>query len=220
MLLILSKTWWRALGREEENSERALGLEAEQKSAPAEVAQEVLPPLTENVEEEEGPEEGAEEEPTAGETETVGEETPFVDDDVPTTAYDLDMGRPIERERTGHALPWKGRVRNAKEFFSEEILYRFDLLQKEDRGELAGSYRIELKGYHGGVWSLVVGDDLQVVNRREEGDVVLIMQQRDFISLVNGDINPQLAILAQKVKVTGDIRKASLFQALLFPAGE
>ena len=81
-------------------------------------------------------------------------------------------------------------------------------------------YRIELKGYKGGIWTVDLGDELTVVNRREEAEIVLTMQQRDFIHLVNGEMNPQLLILAQKLKVQGDIRKAVKFENLLVPSSE
>ena len=141
-------------------------------------------------------------------------------DDPLAGAFDLERGTPINpidgySERDN--LPARAKVKSAKEFFSTEILYRFDILEDEDRTELKGSYRLELKGYQGGVWTVSLGDALEVVNRREEAEIVLTMQQRDFVTLVNGQLNPQLAIFAQKMRVSGDVKKAILFQNLLCP---
>ncbi len=137
-------------------------------------------------------------------------------------AYDLEAGEPVRpRVRDeGPGLPGKTKVRSAKEFFSQEILYRFDILEPEERAPLLGKYRLELKGYRGGVWTVFLAEDIQVVNRREDADVVLTMQQRDFVSLVNGDLNPQLGILAQKIRIQGDIRKAAAFNEILTPSSD
>ncbi len=141
-------------------------------------------------------------------------------DDPLAGAFDLERGTPLNpldgyQERDN--LPVRAKVKSAKEFFSTEILYRFDILEDDDRADLKGSYRLELKGYQGGVWTVNLGDALEVVNRREDAEIVLTMQQRDFVTLVNGQLNPQLAIFAQKMRVSGDVKKAILFQNLLCP---
>lgn len=159
-----------------------------------------------------------EEEEDAGEEDFSG-----VIDDPLAPGFDLDGGDPLDevsaREET-RRYPYRSKIGSAAEFFSTEILYRFDILEDEFRTEVAGKYRIELRGYNGGVWTISLGDDITVENRRDEADVVLSMQQSDFLHLVNGKINPQLAMLSQKVKVVGDVRKAVSLQALLFPSQE
>ena len=123
------------------------------------------------------------------------------------------------REDTPPRLPPRARVASAKDFFTEEAVYRFDLMLPEQRDELKGDYRIEVKGNKGGVWSLKVDAALEIVNRREDADVVVSMQQKDFIQLVNGDLNPQMAMLAQKMKVLGNLRSVATLQSLLVPPG-
>ncbi|MBP9838259.1 MAG: SCP2 sterol-binding domain-containing protein, partial [Proteobacteria bacterium] len=117
--------------------------------------------------------------------------------------------------------PRRRRVRTniytAKDFFNEEIHYRFDILDDDERKELEGTYRLELKGYQGGVWSVKVGENIEIVNRREDTEIVINMQHRDFLSLANGQLNPQLAIFAQKMKIVGDLKKAINFQLLISP---
>lgn len=148
------------------------------------------------------------------EVETQGEEDPLA------PAYDLEDGTLLEDvdHETAQRRPVSTVIKSAKEFFATEILYRFDVLEPHIQKNLMGSYRIELKGYQGGVWTMTVGEEVDVVNRREDAEVVLSMQQKDFLQLVNGDLNPQIALLAQKVKVTGDIDKAIAVQYLLVPA--
>ena len=151
----------------------------------------------------------------------LGGSQEFPQDDPLDEAYDLDVGAPIDRAPFQPAqLPWRSAIKSAKEFFNSELLYRFDVLEPEQHKALTGSYRVELKGYQGGIWSMHAGEELEVVNRREDADVVITMQQRDFLQLVNGRLNPQLAILGQKMRVQGDVRKALVFQELLCPINE
>lgn len=150
-----------------------------------------------------------------------GTDEGFQHEDPHAPGFDLDDGEPLlprhSGRRSGEELPWRSDVPSAKDFFGTEVLYRFDIIPPELRELLAGTYRIELKGYKGGVWSMNIGKDLVVVNRREEAEVVISMQHNDFISIVNGELNPQLAILAQRARFSGDVRKVVALQSLLAP---
>lgn len=135
--------------------------------------------------------------------------------------YDLDRGSPFrgsDIEDNGEGLPWRSRVTSAKEFFQGEMLYRYDLLADQEREALEGSYRVELKGNKGGVWTIFLERDISIFNRREDAEIVFTMRSSDFISMVNGDINPQLAILAKKISIRGDLAKALHFHELFAPA--
>ena len=144
----------------------------------------------------------------------------FVSDDPLAPAYDLERGAPLDKHAMPDRLPWRSEVRSAKEFFTTEVLYRFDIIEPADRVFMVGRYRIELRGANGGVWTLVVGEEMEVLPHKEDADIVLIMQHRDFMQIVNGVLNPQLAILAQKVRVQGDVKRAILLQSVLAPASE
>ena len=172
--------------------------------------------VSDDHDDEEDDEEGADSETDSS------DETDFegIADDPLAPAYDLDLGAPLETDEHDAQLPWETKVRSAKEFFNTEVLYRFDILPPEDQEQLKGKYRLELKGEQGGVWTLNLGDDLDVVNRKEDADVVLSMKESDFMNIVNGSLNPQLAILAEKVRVQGDVRRVVLFQNILAPSRE
>lgn len=146
----------------------------------------------------------------------------FENDDPLAPAYDLERGTLLDKQHdhSANKLPWRSGVESPKEFFSAEVLYRYDVLEPEDQKKLAGKYRMELKGFQGGVWTINIAEDLEIVNRKEDADLVLSMQPKDFLQLVNGTLNPQLAILSQKMKVTGDVKKAIQFQQLLAPTPE
>ncbi|HMO17239.1 MAG TPA: SCP2 sterol-binding domain-containing protein [Oligoflexia bacterium] len=139
-----------------------------------------------------------------------------------SAAYDLEEGNIIELGKTYDDDPTTQKTRSAvttaKEFFNQELLYRFDLLREDEREQLTGRYRIEVRGTDGGVWTLSVDKkDINIVPAKEDADLVLMVQQDDFISVVNGYINPQIALASQRIKISGDPRKASLFQNVLAP---
>lgn len=143
------------------------------------------------------------------------------EDDPLAPAYDLDDGELMDDEdEEGGQLPWSSRVEQARDFFNSELLYRFDLLERGQRESLRGAYRIEVRGNQGGIWTFTIGDELSIVNRREEADTVISCFQRDFLQIVNGEINPQLAILAQKMRITGDLARGISVQSLLSPQTE
>lgn len=143
-------------------------------------------------------------------------------DDALGPAFDLENGRPLyeeEEEEEGNyrrRAPLRAKIETPKDFFSAEILYRFDILEDEERDQLVGSYCIDLRGSNGGFWTVKVGQEMDVVAEKESADVEFLIQQNDFINLVNGKINPQLALLAKKVKISGDAKKAFVFNELIF----
>ncbi len=142
----------------------------------------------------------------------------FEHDDPLGPGYDLDAGELIDQQETH--LPWQTDVSTPKEFFTTELLYRFDVVEPAERELFDGTYRIELSGDESLTWSVGVGEDLSVSNSKQDAEIVFQLSETDFMELVNGRLNPQLAILAQKMKVIGDVRKAILFQELLIPAPE
>jgi hypothetical protein len=139
-------------------------------------------------------------------------------------AYDLD-GKELSDDDYYDEDEEKSRVRedieSAKEFFNTEVLYRYDILDDERRAELIGRYRIEIRGDKGGVWTLDVNEKtINVISQREDADLVLMLHHEDFLSIVNGKLNPQIALVSQRVKVSGDSKKASLFQNIMSPMSD
>lgn len=150
----------------------------------------------------------------------IGDELDGTDDPL-APAFDLDQGDVICKQTaaTPERGRWRTRMESPKEFFNTEILYRFDIIEPEDRAALRGSCRVELRGQNGGSWTLKIGDELTIANNGEdEADVVLSMQQQDFMNIVNGLLNPQLALLGQKMKVEGNLRQAIALQSLFAPS--
>ena len=124
--------------------------------------------------------------------------------------------RKSTNEKEG-GLPQFSNVVTPKEFFNTEVLLRFDLLKPDERKEIAGKVCLELDGEQGGKWTLDISEDLDIKTGNSDADVVIRMNSADFVNLVNGDINPQLAVLAKKMKITGNLEKALLVQNILAP---
>ncbi len=135
-------------------------------------------------------------------------------------AYDFESGELIDDDP--HAgIPSRNMVSSAKEFFNTEILYRFDILEDAERKKLTGKYLVELVGDASEAWSVELDNDLEIVNKKiDDAEVTLKVSERDFVLLVNGDLNPQLAFLSEKVKTSGSLDKALSFQSILAPTPE
>lgn len=154
---------------------------------------------------------------SAEDVETINSERELeVVDDPMAGAFDLDGGDRFDSFESAQ-MPWKNQIGTPKEFFNSEIVYRYDIIPPEELSPIKGDYRIELKGNEGGVWSVKVGDQLSVLNTHEDAETVLIMNQRDFMDIVNGVLNPQLALLSKKIEIKGNTEKAMRVQDLFAP---
>jgi len=85
------------------------------------------------------------------------------------------------------------------------FLYRFDILAS--KGAEPVSVTIDLKNEPGKI-SLGVP---------EKPDAHFIMEDSDFLNVVNGKLNPQMAFLKGKMKIKGNMRAATKFTPDLFP---
>lgn len=135
--------------------------------------------------------------------------------------FDLD-GREIEADDEYYdeddSRQERADIENAKEFFNTEVLYRFDILSDQLRKDLSGRYRVEIRGDKGGVWTLDLNEkNIEVKPQREEAELVLMLNHDDFLSIVNGYLNPQIALVSQRIRLSGDSKKASLFQNIMSP---
>jgi len=143
----------------------------------------------------------------------------FLEDEL-DSAYDFESGELIDDDP--HAgIPSMNLVSSAKEFFNAEILYRFDILEDLQREKLHGKYQVVLTGDTPETWSVELDRDLEITNKSiEDAEVTFKVSERDFVLLVNGDLNPQLAFLSEKVKTSGSLEKALSFQSILAPTAD
>jgi hypothetical protein len=142
----------------------------------------------------------------------------LVDDTDPLAeAYELSSEEPPEDDETGNEVPINTNISSPGEFFQTELPSRYDILDESEKEQIKGKYRIEIRGSNGGVWTLTLDKELVIRPEKEEAELVLMLNSDDFLTLVNGKINPQLALASRRVKISGNSRKASLFQNILAP---
>ena len=117
-------------------------------------------------------------------------------------------------------MPSTASVKSIKDFFQNELVYRFDVLEDWERKELNGNYAFALKGEEDkeDCWTISIDKDMEVVHEKVEGsETVMTMRESDFLNMVNAKINPQLAILSKKLSYTGSLDRVLKVQCLLFP---
>ncbi len=106
-------------------------------------------------------------------------------------------------------------VANAKEVFDTYLPQRFkdkpDVVEK-----INSSYKFVLEGDGGGTW---VVDLTQPGGAVTEGDgeaaCTITMAAADFVEMMNGNLNAQMAFMSGKLKVAGDMGLALKLQSLL-----
>lgn len=101
---------------------------------------------------------------------------------------------------------------DVKSFFS-------GLAERVDKSKIAGmnkSFLFNLSGENGGAFLVKVADGSVTVEEgaTEGGDVELGMTAEDFLGLVNGTLNSQMAFLSGKLKIKGDMTLALKLQSI------
>ena len=79
-----------------------------------------------------------------------------------------------------------------------------------DPGKLSGMdcvYQFNIDGESGGRWYVTSRDNKVTVNEggADDPNCVITMRDEDFIDLLSGNLNPQMAFMMGKLKVAGDM---------------
>jgi putative sterol carrier protein len=220
-----NKSWWKTLAKGDQGQEIPVVSIPEDDiddETPAQLSKPLYP--NENIVNEESDSDQSEDEPYVHEGgESPDSSSTEVDTENPydLKGFELEQDEPSQEDRSrDKRRPRRGPVQSPRDFFSDDILYRYDMIEEPERSALKGSYRLELKGQQGGVWTVRIDDAVEVLNRREDADVVLSVQHGDFLKLVNGQLNPQIAILSKKLRVTGDLKQAMAFNSVICPSDD
>lgn len=80
----------------------------------------------------------------------------------------------------------------------------------ERAGELQATYAFDLSGEGGGAWTARVADGALAVEPglAADADVTVSASAEDWMAIVEGRMDPQLAYLTKKLRVSGNLQLA------------
>ncbi|RME02887.1 MAG: sterol-binding protein [Deltaproteobacteria bacterium] len=86
----------------------------------------------------------------------------------------------------------------------------------ENAKKINAIYKFDLSGDNGGTWTVDLKSDPPAVYAEDrDAECTISMKSDDFINLVNGKLNPQMAFMMGKLKIKGDMSLAMKLQNLL-----
>ena len=90
-------------------------------------------------------------------------------------------------------------------------------LNKDKVKGMNAVYQWDITGDDGGKWHVVLKDDDVKVGDgvAENPNITLTLETQNFMDLVNGKLNGQMAFLTGKLKIQGDMTLAMKLQSLL-----
>ncbi len=80
------------------------------------------------------------------------------------------------------------------------------------------TYQFDLTGDGGGTWNVKVGDGACEVNEgaADSANITITMAASDYLDMITGKLNPQMAFMGGKLKIKGDMSLALKMQQI-FP---
>mmetsp|Transcript_39557 Transcript_39557/g.41172 ORF Transcript_39557/g.41172 Transcript_39557/m.41172 type:complete len:132 (+) Transcript_39557:85-480(+) len=85
-------------------------------------------------------------------------------------------------------------------------VFQFDILEKKG-GKPVKTWTIDMKNGNGHCKE----------GKPEQYDALFTMVDGDFVAVTNGKLNPQMAFIQGKMKIKGNMKKATAFTPELFP---
>jgi len=77
-------------------------------------------------------------------------------------------------------------------------------------------YKIVVEGAPGSSWIFRCKSPLSVYESQDQADCTLIVGAEDLLALASGQLNPQVAFMKGKIRLSGDISLAMEFGQLIF----
>lgn len=95
---------------------------------------------------------------------------------------------------------------SAKEIFEQKIPEKLEKNAAKIEG-INAIYEFNITGDKGGTWSLDLSGDNRAVKEGSTGSAncTITMADSDFSDLIDGSLNPQMAFMGGKLKVSGDM---------------
>ena len=104
-----------------------------------------------------------------------------------------------------------------KQFFEEKIAKKLADSKPEDREKINATYEFNITGDNGGVWTVQMDKEKGAVSEGSQGAAKCIVTaaSTDFMNIVSGKMNPQMAFMSGKLKIKGDMGLAMKLQKVL-----
>src|SRR5438874_10245859 len=95
----------------------------------------------------------------------------------------------------------------------EQMPSRF---RKDAAQGLNAVYQFDLSGEGGGKWQVAISDDKCEVKEgaHPSPNTTISMAAHDYLDMVNGKLNPQMAFMSGKLRISGDMGLALRIQSL------
>jgi putative sterol carrier protein len=97
-------------------------------------------------------------------------------------------------------------AKTPEEFFQNVLRTKFKPDQAKD---FSGVAQADIEGPEGGKWIITIKDGKLDVKKgvAENADITLKMKDTDFMSLINGNLNPVKAFMTGKLEFQGSMSK-------------
>lgn len=81
---------------------------------------------------------------------------------------------------------------------------------------ITATYQWDITGGGGGKWYVTLGDDSIEVTEGETEDpsITLTVEAQDWLDIINGKLNGQMAFMTGKLKIQGDMTLAMKLQSI------
>lgn len=88
--------------------------------------------------------------------------------------------------------------------------------KKEAAKGLAATYQFDLSGDGGGKWNISIKDEQCEVKEGQAAspNITIAMAANDYLDMINGKLNGQMAFMTGKLKLSGDMGLALRLQSL------
>lgn len=103
-----------------------------------------------------------------------------------------------------------------KEYFEQKVPQ--NLKERADRlAEIGAIYEFQISGPGGGTWTLDLSQAAGKVAAGSSGQAqcTVSISDENFVKLISGQLNPQMAFMTGKLKVTGNMGLALKLQKIL-----
>ena len=101
-----------------------------------------------------------------------------------------------------------------KELFNTVIKEKINS-KNDTLRQLSAVYQFTITGDQGGIWRINCNENLGIEEGEGQSDCTITLSDKDFIDMIDGKLNPQMAFMMKKITVKGDISLAMKLGSIL-----